>query len=83
MIINKLEDMITKLTNVQNSLEEKIIKIGNQKADIDSLINTSQADLNELESRNSIIERIDDSYKWYKYYFNKCEEEGEDADSGL
>lgn len=82
-IADYLEAMIEKINDVIVSLEDKKKEVSDKKMSADETLNTARKQLNNMESKSSVSARIEDSYQWYKYYLSKCEEEGEDADSGL
>lgn len=82
-IFNYLDSIISKLKVMIESLEGKKKGIYSQKEAADENVRNAQTELNNMESKSSISARIEESYQWYRYYLNKCEEEGEDADSGL
>lgn len=82
-IFNLLDSIIEKLKAMIESLEEKKKGLCSQKETADEAVRNAQTELNNMESKSSISARADESYQWYRYYMNKCEEEGEDADSGL
>lgn len=82
-LINFIDTMIEKIKAIINSLETKKKDATDRKLIIDEDINTARVQLNNLDSKGAVSARIEESYQWYRYYLNKCEEEGEDVDSGL
>ena len=82
-LINFIDTMIEKIKAIINSLETKKKDATDRKLIIDEDINTARVQLNNLDSKGTVSARIEESYQWYRYYLNKCEEEGEDVDSGL
>ena len=82
-IFNHLDSIVEKLKAMIDSLEEKKKGLFSQKEIADEAVRNAQTELNNMESTGSISARMEESYQWYRYYMNKCEEEGEDADSGL
>lgn len=82
-LINFIDTMIEKIKAIINSLETKKKDAADRKLIIDEDINTARVQLNNLDSKGAVSARIEESYQWYRYYLNKCEEEGEDVDSGL
>ena len=82
-IVNCIDDMIQKIKSIIVSLEAKNKDVANQKIVVDEEISAARLKLNNMESKGSISARMEESYQWYRYYLNKCEEEGEETDSGL
>lgn len=82
-LINFIDTMIEKIKTIISSLETKKKDATDRKLIIDEDINSARVQLNNLDSKGAVSARIEESYQWYRYYFNKCEEEGEDVDSGL
>lgn len=82
-LINFIDTMIEKIKAIISSLETKKKDATDRKLIIDEDINTARVQLNNLDSKGAVSARIEESYQWYRYYLNKCEEEGEDVDSGL
>ena len=82
-IINSLDNMIKNLERIIELLNTQKDEAYNRKITADDAVNTASSQLNNMESKSSVASQIEENFYQYKYYCNKCEEDGEDADSGL
>ena len=82
-IINSIDNMLESLKRIIELLNTQKDEAYNRKITADEAVNTASSQLNNMESTSSVASQIEENFYQYKYYCNKCEEDGEDADSGL
>lgn len=79
-----LDDMISKIQTIITALESKQSELSTQKTSADEALATAQTNMRNLESESAVLAQREENYYWYKYYLERCGENGgENEDSGL
>lgn len=82
-ITQYIDEMIRKIQDLIAILEDEQKKVSAEKAEADINLSNARTNLSTLESESAALTEMEENYYWHRYYLDRCDEQGEAADSGL